>query len=264
MRRQIVRPACWLAILSLGAGAIVHAQNDSGAVALLRQARKALGGEARLKSVRSLSGFGEFRRMVGEQQVSADVEIHFQLPDKFLRTETMDLPDGSSAVIEAGFNGAELLRGSKAAGGMRIADPTNSPDAGAHALEFQRAEFARLLIGLLLAASPSFPVNFAYDRDATASDGTADVLDGRGPNDFAFRLFLDKKSHRPVMLTYFMEADSQRKAEVRMLFDDYRAVGGIQLPHLLSRSVDGGPFEEWAVERFKLNPSIDPAQFQKK
>src|SRR5207247_2731174 len=52
-------------------------------------------------------------------------------------------------------------------------------------------------------AAPSFfPVEFSYAGEAKAEDGSADVIEVKGPNGFTARLFLDQKTHQPLMLSY--------------------------------------------------------------
>ncbi len=61
------------------------ADSKSHARAILDQARNALGGDAALKSIKSLSGSGDFRSGTGNSQASGDVQVDFLLPDKLMR-----------------------------------------------------------------------------------------------------------------------------------------------------------------------------------
>src|SRR5438093_890836 len=54
----------------------------------------------------------------------------------------------------------------------------------------------------LIAQAPSMPLEYAYGGEAQADEGTADIVDAKGPGSFATRIFLDRKSHRPLMLQY--------------------------------------------------------------
>ena len=78
---------------------------------LLTQARAKLGGEARLQEVRGLSVIAHSERLMrGPQEhvLSGDVELHFLLPDKFLKESTTAPPGGMGGVtmIEA-LNGEQ-------------------------------------------------------------------------------------------------------------------------------------------------------------
>jgi hypothetical protein len=156
-----------------------------------------------------------------------------------------------------------------------------------------RAEFARLMLGWLLMTPASFPVEFSYAGEAEAPDGKADVLEVKGPNNFALRFFLDQKTHRPLMLAYSgkkprvvtrtmshsapneaeldkqlkdaeAEAAKQPDVEYQIRFSDYREVNGVALPHRLSKAIDNEVNEEWELTKFKLNPALKPEKFEKK
>ena len=49
------------------------------------------------------------------------------------------------------------------------------------------------------------------------------------------------------------------EVERRLVFSDYKSVGGINLPHRLRRYEDGELFEEWTITKFKVNPKFPPA-----
>jgi hypothetical protein len=46
------------------------------------------------------------------------------------------------------------------------------------------------------------PLEFTDGGEAESPDGKADVVNVKGPGSFAARLFIDKSSHRPLMLSY--------------------------------------------------------------
>jgi hypothetical protein len=53
-----------------------------------------------------------------------------------------------------------------------------------------------------------------------------------------------------------------RTVEYRIYYADYKAVGGVQLPHRFQRSIDGKPTEEMIFDTIKVNPKIDAKKFQ--
>ena len=109
----------------------------------------------------------------------------------------------------------------------------------------------------------------------------------------AARLFLDQKTHRPLMLQYrgvaprvIMQTQRMdgppdparaRQAEqaaqaaaaqpppqvvdVTMFVDDYKPIDGVQIPHHVSRSVDGTPTEEMTFKTIKVNPAFKADTF---
>jgi len=266
---------------------------DSRAAELVAQARAALGGDKALAKVQGLAAAGTVQRLIGDRTVDGEMTFDLQLPDKMLRTDTISpMGDRTAVVTGQGLNGDKLLRVSRILnappGAMIRTPPPPAPgsDAEAQALRNARAEFARMTIALLLATPASFPVEYTAAGQAESPDGKADVLEVKGPNSFAARLFLDASSHRPLMLTYRGVAprvvvQTQRGAapppdashgappqmpsgdvvEITMFLDDYRAVDGVQLPHHLTRSVDGQPTEELTFKTIKVNPAFKPDAF---
>ena len=270
---------------------------DARTTELLAKARAALGGDSRLAKVQGLSASGTLSRAVNESQVTGEVTLDLQLPDKMLRTESMSPMGDATIVTETGVNGDTLLRHSRTIGGgpnmiIRIpGPPPRGSDAEAQALRNSRAELARLSLAFLLTA-PSIPLEFAYGGEAEAEDGKADVIDVKGPGSFAARLFLDKTSHRPLMLVYKGAAQGmvmrtqtsdgppdpariERTArdaaapppplvDINMFFDDYKHIDGVWLPHHVTRSVDGKPTEEWILKTITVNPAFKPDTFSAK
>jgi hypothetical protein len=278
---------------------VAQISGDARTTELLAKARAALGGESRLAKVQGLSASGALSRAVNESQVTGEVTLELQLPDKMLRTDSMNPMGDATIVTETGINGDTLLRHSRTIGGgpnliIRMpGPPAHGSDAEAQALRNSRAELARLSLALLLASPPSMPLEFAYGGEAEAEDGKADIVDVKGPSSFAARLFLDKTSHRPLMLIYKgvaqgmvvrtqtsegppdparierMTRDAAAQptpplVDINMFVDDYKAVDGIWLPHHITRSVDGKPTEEWTFKTIKVNPAFKPDTFSAK
>jgi hypothetical protein len=65
-------------------------------------------------------------------------------------------------------------------------------------------------------------------------------------------------------------ADAEAKAaaeplvEYQVVFNDYRDVSGVSLPHRLTKSVENEVSEEWEISKFKLNPQLKSEKFEKK
>jgi len=278
---------------------IARASGDARATELFAQARAALGGEARLAKVQGLSAAGTYQRQVGDRQLQGELTLDLQLPDKMVRTESMNPIGDATIVVLQGINGDQVLRHSRTINGgpnmmIRMGSPGGA-DTEAQALRNQRAELARLALAMLLTSPPSMPLEHAYAGEAESDEGRADVLDAKGPGSFAVKLFFDKKSHRPLMLQYRGAAprlvmqtqqvqrgavhgaqpgseppapqpptDAPQIVDITMFLDDYRAVDGVLLPHHISRSIDGKPNEEWTFKTIKLNPAFKPDAFSGK
>ncbi len=206
------------ALFVLGSFALLPAQGQDAAQ-VLAAAREALGG-MRLESLKSLSGKGRTLRTTPRgDTVETEFEVAFELPDKY-RLRTALMPMGNMTVYrETGFNADRLIeqvdRPPNLSGGMvqiRVAGPGGPVDPSKmtpeQKAEFERQrvlatkkEYARLALGLF-ADSPGFPLEFTYAGEAEAPDGKADVIDIKGPGDFAARLFVDQATHLPLMLSW--------------------------------------------------------------
>ncbi len=263
---------------------------------IIKQARKAAGGE-KFASLKSLSAAGTYRRAMGDREMSGDLEFEMLFPDKFLKTETLNPMPGMELIRLDAVNGDKTWIDSKqsGSGGMVVLRRPggDSPQGLAMQQQSTHAEFARLLLGWLLTTQSAFPVEFSYIGEAEAPDGRADAIEVKGPAGFNARLFLDQKTHRPLMLTYrgkqprmqfnqvggagsspeeiekrIKETEAAMAAapdvEFQINFSDYREVDGLHFPHRLTRSVEGQVNEEWEIKKFKLNPAIKPEKFEKK
>src|SRR5262249_37966228 len=181
--------------------------DDTKAAQLLAQARQALGGEKALGKVHGLTATGTYERTLGDRQLSGDVTVDLQLPDKMLRTESLNPVGDMTVIVEQGVNGETLLRNQRTLNAppgaiVRMAAPPPNADAAVQAVRNARADMTRLVLGLLLTSTSSIPLEYAYGGEAESDEGKADVIDAKGPGAFAARVFLDRKSHRPLMLQY--------------------------------------------------------------
>jgi hypothetical protein len=205
---------------------------DAKAAAVMSRVRQALGGEQKLAALKALSLRADYRREMsagpmgggggatfimmtgpggpashGSQQATGKIEIDVDLPDRYLRADIGS--SGFSMTRTEGFeSGRPFLELVPNSPGMRVqADrPTDDPTRAKNALKRSNTELARLMLGLVGATHPGFPVTYAYAGQAESPDGKADLVDITGPDDFEVRLFVDVETHLPLMLT-FVEAE---------------------------------------------------------
>jgi hypothetical protein len=52
--------------------------------------------------------------------------------------------------------------------------------------------------------------------------------------------------------------------DYRWAFSDYKSVGGLNLPHRMTKFEGGAPNEEWEISKIKVNPKLSPDKFVKK
>ena len=210
-----------LVVLMLAATIEGQTKDPARGAALLAEARKAVGGEDRLRAIKTLDVRGDFKRLAGQTTIEGELQIRLELPDKLRRDEDLSLPGGGPAVIRT-----EVLNGStvwdEASGGGRMfagrigrfggpgggtgggdaqtrgrgqIDPAQLEEAQRRA---RQTELARFVLMWLLSADGQV----TWIGTAEAPDGKADVIEitpGAGP---PLRLFLDAASHMPLMITW--------------------------------------------------------------
>ena len=223
-QRFVASATLGIAVASIAGYAQSH---DPKAAALMAEARKALGGEQKLASLKALSIRGSYRREGGlppggsgggntmmitmagpgpggdSPQSTGELEIDVAFPDKYIK---VDAGTGMMAMTRTeGFEGDRPFSDvASSQPGLRIVNsrPADDPNAMQGALRRSREDLARLLLGLVAGVQPSFAVTYGYAGQAESPDGKADVIEVKGADDFAVRLFLDADSHQPLMLTY--------------------------------------------------------------
>ena len=134
------------------------------------------------------------------------------------------------------------------------------------------------------------PLKSTYGGEAEAEDGKADVVDAKGPGNFAVSCSSTEEPspadahvsrRRPARENPDAAGTAARRrprrrtarrspgaaaqvVDIMLFLDDYRNVDGVMLPHHWSRSVDGKPTEETAFKTIKLNPAFKPDAFAQK
>lgn len=181
--------------------------------------RAALGGEEKLAALRTIAVEGQVSKVVNEStSAGSDFELAIELPGKYMKQEVFANLGGMQLKRRVGFNGKDVIEDMDAppsmggnvhimrAPGVGMVGGTASPEAldkqRAQLMVSSRREFARLMVGMTAGTSPEFPIEFVYAGQAEARDGKADILDVKGPDGFSARLFVDGKTHLPLMLTW--------------------------------------------------------------
>lgn len=221
MRILILRASSVAGVVWLGLGALGAAQQDTKAADVLAGTRKAIGGK-RLDTLTSLSVQAAAQRNIGNFQMTSDLELLVDMPDKYLRSETASGPMVNMAST-LGFNGERALKGSgpmaTPGGGMMIRMGGPGPGGAAFGggekptpeqqaqldkqlVRSARQEISRLMLGWFAMAHPSLGVQYTYAGEAESPDGKALMVDAKNSDGFAARLFIDEQTHLPLMVTY--------------------------------------------------------------
>ena len=216
MTKRIVMTCVLGAVLAATGG--MRAEGDSKAADVLAAARKAIG-DKKLDALKTLTVEAQVLRNVGAMQLTTDTEILLDLPDRYLRADTSGSMSGG---FTSGFNGDKVIRPAGASmavagGGMVIRmggpggpmpppgekpSPEEQERMDKAMLRSARAELSRLMLGWFAAAHPSLSVEFTYAGEAEAPDGKADVVDAKNADGFNARLFIDRETRLPLMVTY--------------------------------------------------------------
>jgi hypothetical protein len=208
-------------IVGLTAGALLIAQVpaiDPAANVVLTAAREALGGDKKLSAVKTIVATGRTRQVRGDNLVPIEFEIAIELPDKYVRKD--EIPAQESEPTTVGFSGEELIQFPvptvptmpmpQRAGGPPAPTAASLDAARKARLANVKQDFARLTLGMFAGSFPGFPMTFSYVAKAEAPQGKADVLEVKGPANFAARLFVNAETHLPVMVTWTPPAPPQR------------------------------------------------------
>src|SRR5687767_6154253 len=80
---------------------------DKGA-SLLAEARKAIGGEDRLRALKTVQANGTFKRTAGNNTVEGDFEVFIETPGRYRRNETTGAAGGPIGERTEVLNGTEV------------------------------------------------------------------------------------------------------------------------------------------------------------
>jgi hypothetical protein len=282
---------------------------DPHAQEILKEARTAIGGEELLQKIQSLGINGQYRRILGEREMAGDREVSISLPDKYLVEDAFNMGGMSTSMVSArGLNGEHAWSGQSGGGGMVFRMGPGGQQATPEQLEtmlrrMYSLEFTRYLLAVLVMPPPLLAVEYKYAGESDVEDAHADVIEVTGPDKLAIRLFFDKQTHMPLLLSYrgikprIMTAvrgpadknakgdaksgDITKKAEAManqisaeptqkpeevdffVRLTEYKKVGGLLLPHKLTFLTEADVSEEFQITKYQVNPQFKSDKFQK-
>ncbi|MDQ4121802.1 MAG: hypothetical protein M3209_10190 [Acidobacteriota bacterium] len=175
---------------------------DERAEVVLRQARQALGGDAVINAIENILINGRVNHKIKlpdgqERAMDANVEMALETSGKLHRS----LKSGGEVKLAAEpgktvfFKEADVIVHKKLDGAeaekiqRRVSNPHGE-------------EFSRLLFGLLLKTSPGLKAIYNYVGEGSVDGTAADIVEATGENGFAVKLYIDKSSHLPLMMSY--------------------------------------------------------------
>jgi hypothetical protein len=222
-----ITPAIGVALLATAIDARAQApapaagQDDPAKTqAVLKDLREAMGGD-KAAAVKSLSAEGSSRVTFGEREITNDVQFKVVLPDHIQRIMTPEMPNGMPGPrIAMTLNGNDAwggpldpmpnFGGGPGGGGERRGG--GGPGGGGGAFfgfgggpdqaQRLRGDMLRFALGILASPDTLPGVTFSYLGTAQSKDGgEADVL-GVKAEGLDTKLFIDKNTHLPLMVTY--------------------------------------------------------------
>jgi len=207
MRRLALFGCAMIALLAIPSPAFA---DDARAHEILKQAREAVGGDEQLKKIQGLNINGQYRRVLGERQLGGDREISIELPNKYYVEDSMNPGGLSTALINyRTLNGEHAWNGQSGGGGGMVFRMTVPGGAQATPEQMEAGlrrmltiEMARYLLAITLAGPDSLALQYTYAGESDVEDAKAEVIDVTGPDKFAVRLFFDKNSHLPLLISY--------------------------------------------------------------
>jgi len=325
-------------------------KSDERALTLIRQAREAIGGDANINNVRSLTVIAKATKtfeIEGAANVEqGDFELNMQLPNQLSKRLQITRGDGSTnneevsnieknvdvVVINKGEKAetivAEPLNGDKKKILVRVAGEPNvvttegeagknkvfivkkdGADGNAtfttedgkkiiinkdvrinHGEGFPRQnELFRTTFSLLLSAPEGVDVSYLYAGEGTVDGNSCDIVEAQ-TGGASYKLYLDKSSHLPRMITFqgakpmifkfkkdaaapsgepkevkvfTHKMDAPELAEFQVKFTDYRSVNGVQLPYRWEQTIAGKADEILDVTSYEINPANIADKFKK-
>ena len=298
------------------AGNVLGHGQEIDVTEILANVRQALGGPA-LERLESLVIEGATARPGPNGTTERGFEISVQRPDKYMRKEVMAALGNMSVYRQSGFNGVDGLidevdQPPQLNTGGRVmvfrAGPGDAPGSATPTPEEREAQrqarllaikqdYARLTLGMFAAAPSVYPLEFTYVSRAESPDGAAHVIGVKGDGGFDVRLFIDAKTHMPLMLSWMdkeplpmvaqtmqisgsisreemqkraqereaqmREAEAARQVvEYRYFYGDYKRVNGVMIPHRFQRTAAGKVIDETTFGRIRVNTRIDEDRFR--
>ncbi len=285
--------------IGLGAlidGAKASLKSDAKALELIRLSRIAIGGEANINNVRSMSISANTTNYFDKNGAMAtetgSLELSMQLPDQFSKMVRIGNPDENTGgeqksieirvvkdsdgnVITEDIIGEPNHRVMVMKTGDGDTNTWTSKDGNKVVVEKdvrientsgqRNNELLRTTLSLLLTAPEGTDVAYTFGGEGTVDGSTCNIVLAQS-NGQTFKLFLDKSTFLPRMISYNSEmphiimikkdGNSEGKSvEHQLKFSDFRTVGGLLLPYRWAESVAGKQSQTVDVTAFEINPA---------
>ena len=277
-------------MLAAGAGAQART-----AEAVLAEMRAALGGDAALEAIQTLSVSGDVTHSLGSARHGSSVEIFAMLPDHYLeiRRSRQSFPGPAPMELEStnysGFKGDELIRRTDST--MPVPPDPYPPD---RILQNSKRHFARFATALFGKSFAGSPFTFTYVGPESADGQPVEVLEMKAPDGYVMRLYVNTATHLPAAvawqapppMAFTMTSTSTvavRNGQVvsqsppsfdpgparpaqpdvtwRSVYAEFKVQDGLNWPHRFKEMLGDKVTADLKLGKFKINPKIDPRRF---
>lgn len=202
--------------------------------------------------------------------------------------KTFEMPEPANSgekkvvILKKGDTEPTVLQGDAANGELKkvLIDKDVRVIANSDAGKFHQNEMFRMTLALLLTAPENTDVDYFYAGEGTVDGASCDIVEARN-GDSAVKLYLDKSSHLPKMISFqaakpmilHFETDkanpnadkkpnfivrtkeAPEMAEFQIKFSDYRNVSGVQMPYRWTQTIGGAEDETIDVTNYEINPA---------
>lgn len=195
----------WMGVSVLVDSVNATKQNSERALDLIRQARAAIGGEGAVKNVQNLSMKGKSHRIVkvknqSDRELNGDFEMAVILPDQIIRMEKFGVEEGSAKGETSNEETDSLERD--------VIVELDEEGASGEKGNFEAArmsgdnEMYRFTLGFLLTPPKGANLSYDYSGEENVDGRAANVIIVTSGSKTIVRLYLDKQSNLPVMMSY--------------------------------------------------------------
>lgn len=243
MKRFIVSILC-VSTFFIGLGGLVDSvgakfKSDEKALEILRLARLAVGGEANIKSVQSMSITGRATKTFdfdgAERSEQGDWELNLQLPNKLSKMMKVRVEEGGTGeksdsgekkvfIVKnsegetATLNRVEEIPGEgvvivkKREGDKVVVNEENTngdikkvivdkDNLRANFDKMRQNDLVRTTLSLLLTAPQDVNVDYVYAGEGSVDGSSCNIIEARA-GDSVIKLYLDKSTYLPRMMSY--------------------------------------------------------------
>lgn len=210
MKKKLTILFLQLSLVLMGVSILVDTadatmKNGERAMELLRQARAAIGGDNAVKNVENLSLKGKSRRVLkiknqADKEINSDYEMAVLLPNQIFKMERIGLHGDGSNTFKFEIEDNDEVEEKVVE--IRTDKDGRTDDSFKVARTNTDNEIYRFMLGFLLTPPKDANLTYDYTGEETVDGQTANVISVNSNGNAVMRLYLDKQSNLPLMMSY--------------------------------------------------------------